>query len=101
MVFLKHAFLNAFMKNVFVDGVNVEGASTASSKFCEWVQVGNDICILHRKCQVKANSSSWFLAACAAAIAHRNNVFRLYQQNKYSESKVKFKKVSNCRKRVI
>ena len=64
------------------------GASTAASEFCEWVQVGIDVYISHRKYQVKPHSSPWFSAACAAAIVHRNHFFRLYQQNKSSESKV-------------
>ena len=46
-------------------------------------------------------SSPWFSAACAAAIVHRNHFFCLYQQNKSSESKVKFKQASNCYKRVL
>ena len=37
------------------------------------------------------HSSPWFSAACAAAIVHRNHFFRLYQQNKSSESKVNFR----------
>ena len=63
-------------------------ASAAASEFCEWVQVGIDVYIPHRKYQVKPHSSPWFSAACAAAIVHRNRFFRLYQQNKSSESKV-------------
>ena len=43
------------------------GASTAASEFCEWVQVGIDVYISHRKYQVKPHSSPWFSAACAAA----------------------------------
>ena len=66
-------------------------ASAAASEFCEWVQVGIDVYIPHRKYQVKPHSSPWFSAACTAAIAHRNHFFRLYQQNKFSESKGKFK----------
>ena len=77
------------------------GASTAASKFCEWVQVGIDVYIPHRKYQVKPHSSPWFSAACAAAIVHRNHFFRLYQQNKSSESKVKFRQASNHCKRVL
>ena len=77
------------------------GASTAASEFCEWVQVGIDVYIRHRKYQVKPHSSPWFSAACAAAIVHRNHFFRLYQQNKSSESKVKFRQASNCCKRVL
>ena len=76
-------------------------ASSAASEFCEWVQVGIDVYILHRKYQVKPHSSPWFSAACAAAIDHRNHFFRLYQQNKSSESKVKFRQASNCCKSVL
>ena len=49
------------------------GASTACSEFCEWVQAGIDVYIPHRKYQVKPHSSSWFSAACATAIVHRNH----------------------------
>ena len=76
-------------------------ASAAASEFCEWVQVGVDVYIPHRKYQVKPHSSPWFSAACAAAIVHRNHFFRLYQQNKSSESKVKFRQASNRCKRVL
>ena len=77
------------------------GASAAASEFCEWVQVGIDVYIPHRKYQVKPHSSPRFSAACAAAIVHRNHFFRLYQQNKSSESKVKFRQASNRCKRVL
>ena len=36
-------------------------------------------------------SHLWFSAACAAAIVHRNHFFCLYQQNKSSDSKVRFR----------
>ena len=42
-----------------------------------------------------------FSAACAAAIVHRNHFFRLYQKEKSSDSKVKFRQASNCCKRVL
>ena len=35
-------------------------ASAAASEFCEWVQVGIDVYIPHRKYQVKPHSSPWF-----------------------------------------
>ena len=76
-------------------------ASAAASEFCEWVQVGIDVYIPHRKCQVKPHSSPWCSAACAAAIVHRNQFFCLYQQNKSFESKAKFRQASNCCKRVL
>ena len=70
-------------------------SSNAASEFFERIQVVFDVYILRRKYQVKTHSSPWFLAACAAAIIHRNHHFCLYQQNKSSESKVKFRKASN------
>ena len=76
-------------------------ASAAASEYCEWVQVGIDIYIPHRKYQVKPHSSPWFSAACAVAIVHRSHFFRLHQQNKSSESKVKFRQASNRCKRVL
>ena len=74
-------------------------ASAAASEFCEWVQVGIDVYISHRKYQVKPHSSPWFSAACAAAIVHRNHVC-LYQREE-SDSKEKFRQASNCCKRVL
>ena len=76
-------------------------ASAAASKFYEWIQVGIDVYIPHRKYLVKPHSSPWFSAACAAAIVHRNHFFCLYQQNKSSKSKVKFRQAGNCCKRVL
>ena len=74
---------------------------TAVSECCEWVQVGIDVYIPHRKYQVKPHSSPWFSAACAAAIVHRNHFFCLYQREKSSDSKVKFRQASNRCKRVL
>ena len=65
-------------------------ASAAASEICEWVQVGIDEYIPHRKYQVKPHSIPWFSAACISAIVNRNHSFGLHQQNKSSESKVKF-----------
>ena len=89
--------LNKYRKEFFLK----LGASAAASEFCAWVQVGIDVYIHHRKYQVKPHSSPWFSAACAAAIVHRNHFFRLYQREKSSDSKVKFRQASNCCKRVL
>ena len=70
-------------------------ASSATSEFCEWFQVGIDVYIPHCKYQVKPHSSPWFSAACAAAIVHRNHFFQLYQHNKSFESKLKLRQASN------
>ena len=71
------------------------GASAAANEFCEWVQVRTDAYIPHRKYQVKPHSSPSFSSACAAAIVHRDQFFRLYQREKSSDPKVKFRQASN------
>ena len=70
-------------------------ASAAASEFCEWIQVGIDVYIPHREYQVKPHSSPWFSAVCTAAIVHRNHFFHLYQREKSSDSKVKFRQTNN------
>ena len=76
-------------------------ASAATSEFCEWFQVGIDVYIHHQKHQVMPYLSSWFSAACAAAVVHRNHLFHLQQKDKPSESKVKFRQASNRYKRLL
>ena len=77
------------------------GAFAAASEFCKWVQVGIDVYIPHHNYQVKPHASPWFSAACAAAAVYRSHFFHLYQQNKSSESKVKFSQASNHCKRIL
>ena len=76
-------------------------ALAAASEFCEWVQVGIDVYIPHRKYQVKPHSSPWFSGACAAAIVYGNRFFCLYQKDQSSNSKVKFRQASNLCKRLL
>ena len=76
-------------------------AFAAASEFCEWILVGIDVYMPHRKYQVKPHSSPWFSAACAAAIVHRNHFFHLYQREKSSDSELKFRQASNHCKRVL
>ena len=46
-------------------------------------------------------SSPWFSAACVATIVYRNHFFNLYQKDKSSDSKVKFRQASSHCKRVL
>ena len=62
--------LHDHLKDVQSEDIFKLSASAATSEFCEWVQVGIDVYIHHRKYQVKSHSSPWFSAASAAAIAH-------------------------------
>ena len=89
------------MRDVPWEDIFKLGASAAASEFCEWVQVGIDVYIPHRKYQVKPHSSLRFSAACAAVTVHRNQFFHLDQKDKSSDSKVKFRQASNSCKRVL
>ena len=70
------------LRDVPWEGIFKPGASAAASGFCEWVLVGIDVYIPHRKYQVKPHSSPWFSAACAAAIVHRNHFFSFVPKRK-------------------
>ena len=83
------------MRDVPWEDIFKLGASTAASKFCEWVQVGIDVYDPHRKYQVNPHLSPWFSAAGAVVIVHRNHFFRFWEHNKSSKSKVKFRQASN------
>ena len=93
--------LRDHLRDVPWDNIFKLGASAAASEFCEWVQVGINVYIPHRKYQVRPHSCPWFSAACAAAIVYRNHFFRLYQREKSSDSKVKFRHASNRCKKVL
>ena len=41
-------------------------------EFCDWIQVGIDVYIPHRKYQVNFHSSSWFSVAYTSAIVIEN-----------------------------
>ena len=73
-------------------------ASAATNEFCEWVQVGIDVSIPHRKYQVKPHSSPWYSASVAV---YRNHFFPLYQKDKSSDSKVKLRQASSRCKRAL
>ena len=87
------------LRDVLLEDIFKLSAST--SEFCESVQVGIDVYILNCKYQVKPHSSPSFSAACAAGIVQRNHFLCLHQQNKSSESKIKFRQASNHCKRVL
>ena len=89
------------MRHITWEDIFKLSASAAASEFCEWVQVGIDVYIPHRKYQVKPPSPPWFLAACAAVTVHKNYFFRFCQKDKFSESKVKFRQATYRCKRVL
>ena len=56
------------MRDVRWEDIFKPSASVAASEFFEWVQVGIDLYIPHRKYKVKPHSPPCFSAAYAAAI---------------------------------
>ena len=93
--------LRDHLRDVPSENIFKLSASAAARKFFEWVQVGIDVYIPHRKYQVQPHSSPWFSAAYAAAIVHRHHFFYFYQKGKPSESKVKFRPATNRCKSVL
>ena len=89
------------LRDVPLEDIFKLGASAAASEFWAWFQVEIYAYIPHRKYQVKPDSFPWFSAAGAAAIVHRNHFFHLYQREKSSDSKVKFRQPSNRCKSVL
>ena len=67
--------LRDYLRDVPWEDIFKIGASAAASEFCEWVRVGIDAYIPHRKYQVKPHSSPWFSVSCTGAIVHRNRFF--------------------------
>ena len=63
------------LRDILQEDIFKLSASVAASEFCEWVQVGIDVYILHQKCQVKPHLSPWLSAACTVAIVDRNIFF--------------------------
>ena len=75
--------------------------TVAAKELSEWVEIGIDCYIPHRKFQLKPHSSPWFTPSCAAAIAHRNHYFHRYHRDATPDNKKLFNDSRNHCKRVI
>ena len=93
--------LRDHLRDVLWEDLFKLGASATAIEFCEGVQIGIDVYIPHRNYHVKPHSFIWFSPACAAVIAHINPFFLLYQKDKSSASKVKFRQASNLFKKIV
>ena len=89
------------LRDVPWEDIYIISTPATASEFWDWFQVWIDVYIPHRKYHVKPHSSPLFLDDFSVAIDHRNHFFRLYQQNKCSESKLKFRQASNHCKSVL
>ena len=67
--------LRDHLRDIPSEDIFKPSASAAAGEFCEWVQVGIDVHIPHRKYHVKPQSSTWFSDACARSGVHRNHFF--------------------------
>ena len=72
-----------------------------ASLVSDWVSEGIDTFIPHKKYQQKPLSQPWFTPGCAAAIAHRNHYFRLYNANRCPETRAAFRQSSNRCSRIL
>ena len=70
--------LHYHLRKVPQEDISKLGASAADSNLCGWVKVGTDVYVPHHRDEISPHSSTWFVAVCAAAIAHKNNFFCLY-----------------------
>ena len=73
-------------------------ATYVAKEITEWVEIGIDGYIPHRKFQLNPHTSPWF-TSCAVAISHRNHYFHQYHHNATPENKKQFYDSRNyCRK---
>ena len=70
-----------FLRDAPWSDICKRNADEFALELTSWISAGIDAFIPSRKFQVKPHSSPWFSPACAAAIAHRNHFFHLYQQH--------------------
>ena len=97
----------AFIRDIpLSDGFCSLPASTCAAELAEWIQIGIDEYIPHRRYQLKPHSAPWYSSDCAAAIADRNRHFHRYRRNEcpdtlraFSISRNKCKKVFNKAKK--
>ena len=90
-----------FLRDVtWIEVFKLDG-ERCTSEVASWIKAGIDAFVPSRKFQQRPHSSPWFSPACAAAIAHRNHFFRVYQCEQTAESKQRFRRSANECKRVI
>ena len=81
-------------------GIFKHNATYAAKEITEWVEIGIDYYIPHRKFQLKTHSPC-FIPSCAAAIVHCNHYFHQYHRNATPENNKLFCDTCNHCKRVL
>ena len=90
-----------FLRDVpWPDVFKLDGEKCAE-EVASWIKAGIDAFIPYRKFQQKPHSTPWFSPACAAAIAHRNHFYKVFQREKSADSKRRFRHAANECKRAI
>ena len=90
-----------FISDIPLTFIFSHGPSKSASLLSDWVSTGMECFIPSKVFQLKPNSHPWFTPECAAAIAHRNHFFHLYQKNRRVDTQAKFRTTRNHCKRVI
>ena len=72
-----------------------------TSLITDRISEGMNLFIPHKKYQQKPGSQPWFTPGCAAAIAHRNHYFHLYNSNRDKETKAAYRQSSNRCSRIL
>ena len=92
----------AFIRDIpWRDGLGSLPAGSCASELAEWIQIGIDEYIPHRRYQLKPHSAPWFSSDCAAALADRNRLFNLYRSNECCDTKQAFQFSRNKCKKVF
>ena len=70
-----------FLRDVPWNDVFLLPANECAVEIAEWIRLGIDEFIPHRRFQVKPHAAPWFSPECSAAIATRNHHFHRYRRH--------------------
>ena len=75
--------------------------TSTAKEITEWVEIGIDCYIPHKRFQLKPHSSAWFTPSCATTISHYNHYFHQYHRNVTPKNKKLFCDSRNHCKKVL
>ena len=90
-----------FLRDVPWSDIFSGSPNSAAKELTDWLLIGIDTFVPHRKFETKPHSPPWFSSVCASAIAHRNYYFNQYRRDGSAASRQSYRRASNACKRVI
>ena len=90
-----------FLRDLPWDGVFSLPADSCATEIAEWLRIGIEEFIPHRRYQVKPHSVPWFSPDCSAAIATRNHHYHCYRSNPSTSNRASFRKARNDCEKVL